>query len=262
MAEPATSFVYFCNGRVLLVSNNVENSEHSHYAMQFTINLEAQPFRICSPQGETVRHAAIVLPNCPHRTIGPDTWRALILIDPQTPHAIQIRQRHAAARGIVPIDGADWRFCVDTLAGFRHEPQRIEQADAVIERIATRFSGPITHTTPADPRIAAMQASIRRAQPGQLNVAWLANQLRISESRLSHLFKREMGIPLQRYLLWYKLAQAAFCVGRGMSLTEAAEAQGFADSAHFSRAFRATFGITPSQVLRRGARVHIVSDFQ
>ena len=39
---------------------------------------------------------------------------------------------------------------------------------------------------------------------------------------------------------------------RGSSLTEAAHAAGFADSAHLSRTFRSMFGITPSFLFRRG----------
>jgi AraC-like DNA-binding protein len=45
-----------------------------------------------------------------------------------------------------------------------------------------------------------------------------------------------------------------------MSLTEAADAAGFADSAHFSRTFRAMFGLTPSQILKRSKSVQIISD--
>ena len=39
---------------------------------------------------------------------------------------------------------------------------------------------------------------------------------------------------------------------RGSSLTEAAHEAGFADSAHLSRTFRATFGIAPSFLFERG----------
>jgi AraC-like DNA-binding protein len=40
--------------------------------------------------------------------------------------------------------------------------------------------------------------------------------------------------------------QALERLGRGVSLTTAAHAAGFADSAHFSRTFRAMLGIAPS----------------
>lgn len=37
-------------------------------------------------------------------------------------------------------------------------------------------------------------------------------------------------------------------MGSGSSLTEAAHAAGFADSAHFSRTFRRMFGVAPASL--------------
>ena len=50
-------------------------------------------------------------------------------------------------------------------------------------------------------------------------------------------------------ILWLRLQRAAHCIQRGASLTEAAHAGGFTDSAHLSHAFRRSFGLTPSEVV-------------
>jgi AraC-like DNA-binding protein len=47
-------------------------------------------------------------------------------------------------------------------------------------------------------------------------------------------------------------------VSKNQTLTDAALGAGFADSSHFSRAFRNMFGITPSSVFGRTANVQIV----
>jgi len=77
-------------------------------------------------------------------------------------------------------------------------------------------------------------------------LAELATAVGLSPSRLAHLFRAQTGLPVRRYLLWLRLGDALQQLAHGVSLTTAAHAAGFADSAHFSRTFRAMLGITPS----------------
>jgi AraC-like DNA-binding protein len=53
---------------------------------------------------------------------------------------------------------------------------------------------------------------------------------------------------LRPYILWLRLQRAAAHLQRGESLTQAAHAAGFTDSAHLSHAFRRTFGMSPSEI--------------
>ncbi len=71
----------------------------------------------------------------------------------------------------------------------------------------------------------------------------------LSPSRFQHLFTAEVGVPFRRYRRWQRLRSAIRVAAAGASLTEAAYAAGFADQAHFTRAFRATFGAPPSRGL-------------
>jgi AraC-like DNA-binding protein len=77
----------------------------------------------------------------------------------------------------------------------------------------------------------------------------LAAAVGLSEVRLVHLFSQQMGLPIRRYVLWLRLRAVAYWLGAGCSLTEAAHAAGFADSAHMSRTFRGMFGLAPSALL-------------
>jgi len=70
----------------------------------------------------------------------------------------------------------------------------------------------------------------------------------LSESHIAHLFRRDVGIPVRQYRLWARMRRALDHVGRGRSLTEAAHAAGFADSAHFCRICRRMFGSAPSRL--------------
>ena len=72
----------------------------------------------------------------------------------------------------------------------------------------------------------------------------------LSPSRLRHLFVEQTGLAYKTYLLWLRLIRALEVYAEGKSLTQAAHAAGFADSAHFSRTFKRTFGL-PATTLER-----------
>jgi len=103
-----------------------------------------------------------------------------------------------------------------------------------------------------DALISQVCTLVRQRLDGRITLAGLAAAAHRSPSRLAHRFRAATGVPLRRYVLWCRLRAAAQAAMRGSSLTEAAHEAGFADSAHLSRTFRATFGIAPSFLFERG----------
>jgi AraC-like DNA-binding protein len=105
-----------------------------------------------------------------------------------------------------------------------------------------------------DPRIARVVAGLD-AHPDDLTpLATVAAAAGLSASRFQHLFTREIGVPFRHFRIWNRLRAALRLHLAGHSLTAAALAAGFADSAHFSRLYRRTWGATPSCIHRQVAR--------
>jgi len=73
----------------------------------------------------------------------------------------------------------------------------------------------------------------------------------LSSSRVLHLFKEQVGIPLRAFVLWCRMKAGVQAVLSGMNLTEAAHEAGFSDASHLSRTFMDMFGVNPSLVLRK-----------
>ena len=96
-----------------------------------------------------------------------------------------------------------------------------------------------------DPRIVRAVSLLQEAGDAS-SVAKVAQLAGLSPSRFQHLFTQQVGVPFRRYRGWQRLRRAIREAATGTSLTDAAHAAGFADQAHFSRAFRATFGAPPS----------------
>ena len=105
-----------------------------------------------------------------------------------------------------------------------------------------------------DSRIARVVAWLGRNPADLTPLQQLLRSDGLSVSRFLHLFSAEIGIPFRRFRIWNRLRAASSMTLRGASLTEAAIAAGFSDSAHFSRLHRETFGMTPSYIHARLAR--------
>jgi AraC-like DNA-binding protein len=82
-----------------------------------------------------------------------------------------------------------------------------------------------------------------------VSMTQLARQSGLSMRQLRHRFTEELGINPRAYLRWRRLRRALSSIKRGATLTEAAVEGGFADGAHFSRVYLATFGMAPSSAL-------------
>ncbi len=102
---------------------------------------------------------------------------------------------------------------------------------------------------------------IRELELKKISTKLIAEAICLSESRLIHLFKEQVGIPIRRYLLWLRLIEAVKSVLDGYSLLDAAHNAGFADYAHLSRTFKKMFGNPPSLIFKNSRFVHVFSCF-
>lgn len=105
----------------------------------------------------------------------------------------------------------------------------------------------LPQTTPLDPRIERVRELLDEAP--DTSMKRLADEVDLSYHRLSHLFSQQMGITLRMYSISRKLDVAAMMAGQGLNLTQIALNSGFADSAHFCRAWMRSIGSPPSALL-------------
>ncbi|MEE8059859.1 MAG: helix-turn-helix domain-containing protein [Pseudomonadales bacterium] len=260
MGNQPVSYLYLSKGRILLLSNTLDNGEHHHHALQISMALEDRPYLITHPGGTDCAELSIIEPNYMHKINVVDTWHLLILIDAETDAARQIQERYLQLTNIATPKQVDIDYCRQRMQHFVHNAQPIEEIDSAINDVVTRLTGPVLQQPYKDERIDKVIKLIHQAGGQVIRVNSLARAVGLSPSRLSHLFKDVTDIPIKRYLLWYKLCQTGFKVCAGMSFTTAATEAGFADAAHYSRTFRKMFGMKPSQILRENASVKIISD--
>jgi AraC-like DNA-binding protein len=112
--------------------------------------------------------------------------------------------------------------------------------------------------TPGDRVAQAVRWIQQHPRDAAFSLADLAREVHLSPSRLSHLFKAQMGVSIQKYAIWNRMKTAVdLVVKQEMDLTQAAYAAGFYDLAHFSKHFKEMFGVTPSLVYNNSRIVQV-----
>ena len=109
-------------------------------------------------------------------------------------------------------------------------------------------------STSLDPRVRSLTQELARGRCLGESPKTLASAVGLSASRLAHLVKEHTGSSIGEVQRAYKFTAAARSMVTASSFTRAAHAAEFADSAHFSRSFRAAYGLAPSRILARTTR--------
>jgi AraC-like DNA-binding protein len=78
-------------------------------------------------------------------------------------------------------------------------------------------------------------------------LAAIATEVRCSAVYLTQVFQQVEGMPLYRYQLRLRLARALDLLAQYDDLTDLALHLGFSSHSHFSAAFRAVYGRSPSE---------------
>lgn len=223
-----------------------ELQPHSHHAIQITFRLKGS-FEIG------------VMSECltgPVAAIGSDTCHtfrasgavAFLFIAPESSVGRALSKELFAHRPWANLTGdqvasllEDLRECFSSGAA---EKEILRLGRKIMDTLPTAER----HSLP-DARVLAMIAYAQQNLEDTVKLPSAAGHVNLSQSRARHLFVVQTGLPFKTYVLWLRLECAVAHYARGSSLTEAAHNAGFADSAHFSRTFRRTFGL-PAAALR------------
>jgi AraC-like DNA-binding protein len=222
---------------------------HAHHAVQIGVPFPGASLKFRPADAPWKTFDAALLPaNVSHALDAQGQKVAQLFIEPETREAKALTERYGTS-GIVALSGRDLTAPVADLAS-AYEHRR---SDAALITAARALVGALVDVTaapehPLDPRIAHAVERIRANLNDTVTLTAVARAVHLSPDRFRHLFIEETGIALRPYVLWLRLERALAAYIAGRTLTEAAYAGGFADSAHLSRTFKRMFGISPASV--------------
>ncbi|MES2976845.1 MAG: AraC family transcriptional regulator [Pseudomonadota bacterium] len=245
-------FVAWAGGCAFMgTGGNGAISSHSHYAIQLVLGAPSGLRVQLGRRGDWIACAAALVPSRAIHSIdvsGCDT-STVIFVEPETAEG-----RAIAAR----LQGKPEVLQTEQVAIFQ---ERIAHAwgtqksyDAV-SGVCQQLVEDIARTAlpqPSDARVLAAIEYIREQLDQTIKLADVAQVAALSPGRFRHLFVEQTGMPLRTYVLWRRLLHVWTLLMQGTTLSAAAHAAGFADSAHLSRTSRTMFGLAPSLLQMSG----------
>lgn len=149
------------------------------------------------------------------------------------PHPNRIRNLYFE---LFSFDGSTSRFKAHRI---RHLIEAI-----LLERASQVENAPET----IDPIVRTVRKACWARDDGQLDFEAMALQKGMSYSSLRQKFKEAMGLPPQKYLQQVRCRKAQYMLDdREISVSEVAEKLGFPDVYSFSRSFKRTTGLSPTE---------------
>jgi AraC-like DNA-binding protein len=228
-------FISATRSLYLYVGSLVATARHAHHAAQIIIAPHGLDLED-GAHGRIRACTAVIPPRRPHRH-GACAHAALLFLDGDDLASREL------SRNALPRCETWRRDPLDVTLPL--DPTR-DQARALIASVlsAVDLRRP---PPPRHPAVRRMCASLDGS--GHTDLASLSREAGLSPRQMRHMFARDVGLPMRAYLRWKRLHRAMAAVEEGASLSAAAAAAGFADSAHLTRVFREQFGMTPTQGL-------------
>ncbi|WP_032123397.1 helix-turn-helix transcriptional regulator [Clostridium amazonitimonense] len=243
-------FLFDAKDHITFLTNKVDADYHSHNYIQITIGLEKN-FTINIENEEFYTKGIILGSNISHKLKGYNEWQLYLLINPESIFGETIKRNILneteiyilEEKNINKIIQPDINTIIETISseGYCNFVKKIKEALNV-----SIFD--LDHKI--DNRVIEILTYIESYPLDKLTVKELSNKVFLSESRLSHLFKEEIGISLTSYILHEKLKKAFYLILKGLSITDAAMEVGFSSSSHFTRSARDKLGMAPRTIIK------------
>lgn len=234
-------YLFISSGAILYLGKSLDTEFHEHHLFQLILGLETN-FSIITDNGECNSRALLLDADQKHKLNSRGGWNLIVLLDPDTTH-VQNLKSLMKDKILEETDPAQFEDITVSDSENNSDLPSQKQLSELLSLVLGRLNCGINKDN-KDPRIKQLLGYIETLENKQISASDLARTVGLSENRLIHLFTSEVGIPLRRYLLWKRLMTAITFILKGADFTEAAHAAYFSDSAHLSRTFKKTFGVT------------------
>lgn len=121
---------------------------------------------------------------------------------------------------------------------------------AAAENMLSALGVKADETSDKDERIEQIVSKVISGEWLNYSVKEIAEAVFLSESRLTHLFKEQVGISPKSYILIRKMERVYKFVTSGGKITQAAQEAGFSSSAHLAYTCKTLTGVSITDVLK------------
>jgi AraC-like DNA-binding protein len=231
----------------LVFSDFLVAKPHAHSALQLSVGLDGAP-RVQLDGVWRDARGALIDTDVRHAFDCGGCLTAIGWIESESRLGDQLRERVLDGRPYALLDDALCARLAERIQPVLDGNADCAEAYARWRRALSALAIDLALAPTLDTRIAAVLEHLRTAPSPPPSIEDLARMAYLSESRLQHIFREQVGVPIRRYLLWHRYLTALSLLADGSSATEAAHAAGFADSAHLTRTGLRMNGYTPTEM--------------
>jgi AraC-like DNA-binding protein len=237
--------MYCSYGYSIYLGNLARVKLHSHHMTEIIIGNKKR-VNLITENDIYKDYIILVGPDVLHSAKDIEKDIIIILLDPESEISLKITSKYLSNKEVAPIPV---KRDIKAINRYFKEPT-IENAIKIYRSIISSLELTDNINNQKDPRIIEAVNYIRNLEVKKASTKEIAEHVGLSEGRLTHLFKKQIGIPIRKYLVWYRINHAIFTLLNGKSLTYAAHEAEFADYAHLSRNFTAMFGYPISEFVK------------
>jgi AraC-like DNA-binding protein len=231
---------------------------HRHGALQLTLGIE-KPLRLGpdeEPGPDDVTSRAILVAANQYHWFESEGWVAALWLEPESRIGRLFAKTFLSTEAIValPIEplAEVWPQLEDMTTSSTSATEALEIRRA-IESVWFEES---TASPPLHPALRRAIRYVRELPVTRVSASELAEVGGVSETYLLHLFSEQLGIPLRRFVLWWRMRRAVAVIVGGGTATKAAHDAGFHDSSHLTRTFKELLAVSPRELAKAAREGH------
>lgn len=245
--EGQTSALYVWNGVSMFWGTSFHTDPHLHNTLQLVFDIDRQ-FKLKDSTTDWKQYSnAIIKDGHMHQLDSCGSIQLFIYLDRDSHFAKELTDRYLLKTGVASLDHPDLsklstRFFKELLV--KSDCGELFKGCQFILKTLLNT----TESRELDDRIMKAIAFITSTTNKQFKVGVVADHVCLSESRLRHLFKEQIGQPIQNFILWTKVVDSLNLVLKGKPIGQTALDTGFWDNSHMNRSYRELLGVPPGKV--------------
>jgi AraC-like DNA-binding protein len=230
--------------------NLVDNRAHKHYALQMSLAADSDTLTLTDEHGVSTHAPCFFIHSNVEHLLTCDGMQLTILINPLSAsgHFLSVSMAATTVSAPPPTLAEPIQ---QTLSALKRGQCSFPELFSCIRHVLTEYECRCEEENHwQDERIVRalryLDAHVERIVP----LEEIAEHCFLSETRFLHLFKEKTQMSYRRYQLWNRITRSIPLL-HNHSITEVAFQCGFTDSAHYTRTFVETFGVTPKFLRRK-----------
>ena len=237
--------VFWDKDNIAFVSNQVNSSEHSHCVVQAFLSFD-EPLQLIIENKNVIGKCIVVNKNVKHAFSCNNSTRLSILIEPTSSFAKQLISEINDSYLI--CDKENIKLLQQKAASLVNAVGQEQYLQFIADFAG--YLGVDRKEQIFDERITKLLTLLQDCDCYNHTIENFAKAVLLSTSRLSHLFREQVGVPLKNYILFHQLEKAFTALLNGKNITEAAMLAGFDSPSHFAATVKKWMGLPVSSYIK------------